>query len=658
MGQVQSTSSPPRCVKTGEMGNPGESAIYRNFHVYEDNGGNFITSFRSQPESHTPIEVLKTSSVKFADNPCVGERKILPDGTAGAYEWTTYKDFYEECLAVGRGLITDLGLQRGDKVGIYSVNSKFWQMVSFGAYSVGIVVVPVYDSLGADAAEYIVNHSELKVIFASNAKYPNSVKILPKTPNVTHLVVLSDHIPIEPESPVPVKKVTDILEAGRKSDIKNEFGKPDELALLMFTSGSTGLPKGCMISHSNIVAGASGLASVNASVSPKDVHLSFLPLAHIYANCVELVMYAQGCRVGFARGGVAELVDDINALQPTILIAVPRILNKVAATMKAKIEKLPGPMRSLVKWSFDKKIQAMKQNRASSLVLETIVFGKFRSALGGKLRIVISGGAPILPEIFDFFCAAVTPNIIQGYGMTEVSSAIAVQEIPASNTATVGPCVLSCEFKLRPVEGTNYDPTSEVEPSGELLVRGPVVFKGYYNRPDLENETFVDGWFPTGDVVKLTKENHIQIIDRAKQLVKLSQGEYLSLSTLNELYSMCDLLEFIYVYANSLYDQPVAVCFPKSEKIKQWEAEGIKDVCTDRKVHKEIIEGLNKIFVQRKLRGFERIKYIIVDTYQPTIENGLLTPSMKPQFAALRKRYEQQITELYQQIAEKKIPEP
>ncbi|OHT12948.1 Long chain acyl-CoA synthetase 7, peroxisomal [Tritrichomonas foetus] len=659
MGQVQSLESPGICVPTNEPAKPGESRIYRNSHCFEENGGDFIATFRSQPESMTPIDIMRVCSVKYANWDCTGERHIYPDGTAGEYEWMSFKDFYESCLAMGRGLLS-LGLKRGDKVGIYSSNSRYWQTIAFGAYSVGIIIVPVYDSLGADAAEYIINHSGLKVVFSSVYKFKNSVALLPKIPNVTHLVVMSNHLPNEPDvsqnANIQALTITEVLEKGKNSDFPNEFGRPDDVAILMYTSGSTGLPKGCLITHRNIVAGGAGLASVNASLLPGDTFMSFLPLAHIYALCVELIMLAQGCRVGYARGAVKDLVDDIRTLQPSVFIAVPRILNKVAEVMKSQIDALPRPMRAFVNWSFAHKIKQLKDNHGTSFILEGLVFAKFRLAMGGKLRCIISGGAPILPEIFEFFCAAVCPGIIQGYGMTELSSAIAVQEWPAWNPATVGPCVLSCEFKLIPVEGTDYDPTAEEEPAGELLIRGPGVFKGYYNRPDLEDKTFVEGgWFPTGDVVKLTKEKHLQIIDRAKQLVKLSQGEYLSMSTLNEVYAMADVLSFIYVYASPMYDQPIAVCVPKQEKIKEWEAEGVKDVTTDLKVRKEILDSLNKVFVERKLRGFERIRYIIIDTYEPTIENGLLTPSMKPQYAALRKKYEPQLMELYQLIAEKKI---
>ena len=164
MGEVQSIPIPQRCIPIGESSNPDESPIYMNCHTFAENGGDLIATLRSQPDSKTMIDILKTSAVKFADCDCSGEREILPDGTAGAYRYMSYRDFYEQCLTFGRGLL-EIGVQRGDKVGIYSVNSRWWQTIAFGAYSIGATIIPVYDSLGKDAAQYIINHADVKVVF-------------------------------------------------------------------------------------------------------------------------------------------------------------------------------------------------------------------------------------------------------------------------------------------------------------------------------------------------------------------------------------------------------------------------------------------------------------------------------------------------------------
>jgi long-chain acyl-CoA synthetase len=647
MGGVQSIDVPPRVVATGEPGTSDTSPVYRNLRCDMENGGDFIDTFRSQPDSRTPLDILRVSATKFATSDCTGERLIHPDGSAGSYKWTSYSDFYKQCLAMGRGMLS-LGVSRGDKIGIYSANSQYWQMVAFGAYSVGLVVVPVYDSLGKDAAEYIIAHAEVKAVFCSNAKFKSTIDLIPTiSATVKAVIILSDVKP-NANTEFEVRCARDLLEIGFASDAANDFGQPDDIALIMYTSGSTGTPKGCVLTHRNIVAGASGLGCVNVSVSPSDTHLSFLPLAHIYAMAVELIMYAQGARVGFSRGIIKELVDDITALQPTVLIAVPRVLNKVVESMRAKIAALPKPLQYIMHLAITAKIAAMKRNKSHSIILDALLFAKFRTALGGRIRVIVSVGAPILPDVFEFLCATVCPNIVQGYGLTEVSSGLAVQEVPALDPRTVGASTIGCEIKLRSVPGTSYDPNGD-PPAGELLVRGPCVFQCYYKQPELTAESLSDNWFATGDIVRFTPMAQIEIVDRAKQLVKLSQGEYLSMTTLNDFYGMADVASFVYVYANPRYDQPVAVVFPKVEMVEKWSKRGIYDVRSDETVHKEIIESLGRVWKERGMRGFERISYCVVDTVEPTIENGLLTPSMKPQYASLRRKYEDDLLALYEQ---------
>ncbi|OHT16889.1 AMP-binding enzyme family protein [Tritrichomonas foetus] len=657
MGGVQSIEVEPKSIIIDEPYGEDEGPVYRNIHCFVENGGKHIATFRGQPESRTVIDILKTSSVKYGSLDCVGEREVLPDGSVGDYKYISYKQFYDRCLAFGRGLL-ELGLNRGDKIGIYSSNSMWWQTAAFGAYSVGLTIVPVYDSLGKDASKYIVNHAEVKVVLSSTFKYPLSVQLVEECPILTHIIVMNETIPTTPEitSNVTVLTCNDVLQKGQSLNTPNNFSGPDDVAVIMYTSGSTGTPKGCVLTQSNVVAGACGLGTVNMSSSPSDTFLSFLPLAHIYAMAVELMMYATGARVAFARGPVKYLIDDLNAMKPTIMIAVPRVLNRVYDMMQKEISKLSGPLQTIIRKAIVNKAENVRINRPHSLLLDGILFAKFRAALGGRLRLIVNGGAPILKEVHSFLCATVTPNILQGYGLTEVSAGLGVQELPPFNPLTVGPSSPACDIKLRRVEGADYDPRGN-PPTGELLVRGPIVFREYYKQPELTKEVLVDGWFATGDVVKITPEGQMLIIDRAKQLVKLSQGEYLSLTTLTENYSMADIVSFVYVYADSHHDQPIAVVFPKQEKIQEWTARGITDIKNSEIVKEEIVNSLDKIHKLMGMRGFERITSVVVETEEPTIENGLLTPSQKPQYASFKRRFNDSLDAVYRQIEEKKRKE-
>jgi long-chain acyl-CoA synthetase len=648
MGAVQSLADRGRLVPTGEPGGPGESPVYRSSHCYAENGGELISTFAAQPVSFTPIELLRRSSITHPERDCVGQRTIRADGTPGGYVWTSYKTFYARCLAMGRALLL-LGLQRGDRIGIYSSNSQYWQMASFGAYTVGMVTVPVYDSLGKGAAQYITNHAEVQVLFVSPANFEKAISIIPELETLKHIVVCTDGDPPSAACELPIHSAGELLRRGEASDAPLEFSQPDELAVIMYTSGSLGVPKGCELTGRNVVGGASSLAKINASIGRGDTFLSFLPLAHIYGMAIELFVYATGARVGFARGPVKDLVSDIQSLQPTLIIVVPRLVNRICEGMKAKIAEKPAIVRAILRWAMNQKVAALRQNGPHSIILDALLFTAFREALGGCVRLLINSGAPILKDVFEFFCATVTPNVIQGYGLTETCCGITVQEVPAFDPTTVGSVGQGCDIKLRAVEGTHYSPAAD-PPSGELLVRGPVVFRGYYKQPALTDSVFTDRWFATGDVCSFTPEGEVKVIDRVKQLVKLSQGEYLSMTALNDYYGCADIAQFVFVYAHSMYDQPIAVVFPKPEKILEWEGAGIKDIKNDPRVHKEITESLARVHEERKLRGFERIAGIIVDTVEPTIENGLLTPSMKPQYAAFKRKYEADLLALYERI--------
>ena len=651
MGSVASLICDPVCVPVRPPEKEGESWIYHNNHCIKENGGLLMTTFFGQPNATSPLALLRGSAYKWPNEDCLGERVVLEDGSAGPYKYISYMDTFERVIQFGRGL-TKFGVQKEDKVGIYAHNSIWWQTIAYGSYSIGAIPVPVYDSLGPQASEYIVNHADITVLFVSLFKFQNALKLLPKIPNVKTIVVMGDKIPEHEECPIKIVTAQEIYELGEngKGFTPEQLPDPNSLALIMYTSGSTGDPKGCMLTHGNIVAGAAGLSCVNMSCSPKDTFMSFLPLAHIYAQAVELEVIAHGGRVAYARGPVAYLLDDIQAMQPTIMIAVPRILNKVADGMKEKIKKLPGFLQTVLKYVMERKSRCAKENKPVSLMLDALLFSKFKAALGGRVKVIVSGGAPIMPEVFEFLTATITPNILQGCGMTELSSACFVQELPVKDPDTVGVVCPTCEIKLRRVPEMDYDPNDPEEPSGEVLARGANLFQGYYKQPELTKEAMVDGWFCTGDIVKITKDKQVKIIDRAKQLVKLSQGEYISLTTLTECYQLAPICGFIYVHADSKHSEPIAIVWPKPSYIEKWTNAGIQDIEKSQVVHDEVIADLAEVHKFRGLRGFERIKHVLVRLDEPTVENGLLTPSLKAQLNKIKIKYIDELNALYQEI--------
>jgi long-chain acyl-CoA synthetase len=543
-------------------------------------------------------------------------------------------------------------MKRQDKIGIYSGNAQWWQMTAYAAWSIGCIVVPVYDSLGKGAADYIIDHSDIRFIAVSVLKFPALKGLLPSAPKVEKVLLMADTVPPGEEraGEAEVLSCQSVLETGEKSALKNEFAQPDDLAVIMYTSGSTGTPKGCMLQQAAIVASACGLGNCNYGLEAYvDTFISFLPLAHVATLTTEVMLLGGGARIGFARGPVSQLVDDIKALQPTLMLSVPRVLNRVAEAMQGQIAKKPKILQWVLGKVLKHKADCTVENRAHSLIAD-IITAQLRAVTGGKMRFAVTAGAPIRGEVWSFLNGVITPSIVNAYGLTESCAGVSVQEIPSRNRLSVGTVLVCCELKLRRVASMpQYDPTGD-PPAGELMIRGPCVFCGYYKQEALTRESMsADGWFATGDVASVI-DGELYIVDRVKQLVKLSQGEYLSLSGLTEIYSTTPGVSFIYVHADPSEDRAVAIVVPKPELIAAWQTRGITAPGESAEAKHEIVEALGKVWEREKLRGFERITHIILEPNEPTIENGLLTPSMKAQLNVFKQRYQKEIAALYAQI--------
>ena len=640
MGAEPSDPLPARCEIWEPSSNEDESPVYIN----TTNGGKYMSHYSARPDVETTTEVLDSSVVIYGDHDCFGERKVNIDGSFGPYEWINYKQFQQFSKGFGIGL-SQLGIEAGDRVGIYSVNCSWWQYTQFACHYIGAIPVPVYDSLGPGAAKYIVNHSGCKAIVVHPFNVKKILEFLDET-ELKKVILMKQDESITDERFTTCEKV---YQNGFKSIDSFQFPqlKGDDVAMIMYTSGSTGNPKGCVLTHMNIIAGGNGLGGNGTSVTHTDTFFSFLPLAHIYELASQMTLICQGAAIGFYSGSIKNMVSDIQALKPTIMCGVPRVFNKLYEAMTSKIEKLPSITKFLVKKSIELKRNSLLNDKPQSLLLDALIFTPFRDSLGGRIRLIVSGGAPIAPDVYELIRAVITPNIIQGYGLTEVSAAACVQQKNATkNSMAVGPISIIADLKFRRVPDMDYNPKGDL-PSGEIMIRGPGIFKEYYKDPEQTKSVMFDGWFATGDIGKMLPDGTIQIIDRVKQLVKLSQGEYLSLTYITDIYSKAKGVEYIYVYADSMHNHPIAVVIPTKKIIKEWEAQGFKDVCNNQQCKKEIIENMRIVAENTKLRGFERISYIILDDYEFTVENGLLTPSQKPKLSSMKNKYENKLLELY-----------
>ncbi|OIV94002.1 hypothetical protein TanjilG_07550 [Lupinus angustifolius] len=566
-------------------------------------------------------DIFRIAVEKYPTNGMLGIRENV-DGNPGKYKWQTYKEAYDLVLKLGTS-IRSCGYGEGVKCGIYGANCPEWIISMQACNAHGLYCVPLYDTLGAGAVEFIICHSEVSIAFVEEKKIPEG-----------------DNQSFD----LPVKKKSDIC-------------------TIMYTSGTTGDPKGVMISNESIITLLSGIKNVlencNEKLHEKDVYISYLPLAHIFDRIVEEAMIWHGASIGFWRGDVRLLLEDIAELKPTIFVAVPRVLDRVYTGLNQKISSGGFVKHTMFSFAYSYKLQNLRKGKnhgEAAPLFDKIVFNKVKQALGGHVRIILSGAAPLSKHVEGFLRVVTCSHILQGYGLTETCAGTFVS-LPNHNDmlGTVGPPVPYVDVCLESVPEMGYDALAST-PRGEICVRGKPVFSGYYKREDLTKEVMIDGWFHTGDIGEWQPNGAMQIIDRKKNIFKLSQGEYVAVENLENIYGQVPIIESIWVYGNSFESFLVAVVNPRKQALEQWahendiKSDDFDSLCEDSRTNRYIIDELTKIGRGKKLKGFELIKAIHLDPAPFDMERDLITPTYKKKRPQLLKYYQSTIDNMYKTI--------
>ncbi|XP_031124946.1 long chain acyl-CoA synthetase 4-like [Ipomoea triloba] len=607
-------------------------------------------------------DIFRLSVEKYPNNPMLGRREIT-NGKPGKYVWMTYKEVYDVVVKIGNS-IRSCGVEEGEKCGIYGANCPEWIMSMEACNAHGLYCVPLYDSLGAGAVEFIICHAEVKIAFVEEKKIPELLKTFPNAAKYLKTVVSFGRV--TPEQKDEVEKFGTVIYSWEEFLLLGEgkcfdlpVKKKTDICTIMYTSGTTGDPKGVLISNNSIVTLIAGvkrlLESVNEALTVNDVYISYLPLAHIFDRVIEECFINHGASIGFWRGDVKLLVEDIGELKPTIFCAVPRVLERVYSGLQLKISSggfLKSKMFSLAyAFKFRNMKKGSKHDEASPLC-DKIVFSKVKEGLGGRVRLILSGAAPLASHIETFLKVVACCHVLQGYGLTETCAGTFVS-IPnrMDMLGTVGPPVPNVDVCLESVPEMGYDALSDV-PRGEVCVRGDTVFSGYYKREDLTKEVLVDGWFHTGDIGEWQPSGGLKIIDRKKNIFKLSQGEYVAVENLENVYGQVPVIDSIWIYGNSFESFLVAIVSPNKPAIENWAEQNdipgdFDSLCENQKVKEYILEELKKIAKEKKLKGFEIIKSVHLDPVPFDMERDLLTPTFKKKRPQLLKYYQSVIDNMY-----------
>ncbi|XP_027955493.1 long-chain-fatty-acid--CoA ligase 1 isoform X2 [Eumetopias jubatus] len=551
-----------------------------------------------------------------------------------------------------------------------------------------MVIVPLYDTLGTEAITYIVNKAELSLVFVDKPEKANLLLdgVENKLTPGLKTIVLMDSYGIDllergKRCGVEIISMKAMEDLGRANRQRPKPPAPEDLAVICFTSGTTGNPKGALITHRNVVSDCSAFVKVTentANPSPddtlisflplahmfervvesvlalnaSDTHISFLPLAHMYEQLLQCVMLCHGAKIGFFQGDIRLLMDDLKALQPTVFPVVPRLLNRM-------FDRIFGQANTTLKrWLLDFASKRKEAELRSGIIRnnslwDRLIFHKIQSSLGGKVRLMITGAAPVSATVLTFLRAALGCQFYEGYGQTECTAGCCLT-VPGDWTAGHVGAPMPCNLiKLVDVEEMNYLASKG---EGEVCVKGPNVFKGYLKDPAKTAEVLdKDGWLHTGDIGKWLPNGTLKIIDRKKHIFKLAQGEYIAPEKIENIYLRSEPVAQVFVHGESLQAFLIAIVVPDVETLCFWARKkgfegSFEELCRNKDVKKAILEDMVRLGKESGLKPFEQVKGISLHPELFSIDNGLLTPTMKAKRPELRNYFRAQIDELYSTI--------
>jgi len=663
----------------------------------------------------TLYELFQKSVDSFPNNRMLGTRtrgedgKVEPiddllarraegsDDTYG-FDWMTYNDVKTMSHNLGAGLTT-LGNAANSNIGIFATNRAHWIVAQQGIYAQNMRVVSLYATLGDNAVEYITNHAELSTIVTSGANLKSLLNVLPKIShtaeegNVRHIIRMPEPTPISDEdlktaqaNGVTLHNFNDIVAAGAEAKVDDQPPTSDDWAFIMYTSGTTGPPKGAILTHGNLIA---TLATTTSRIELDHTarHISYLPLAHIFETVVQATVYQAGGSVGFFQGSIKTLTDDMRALEPTLYAGVPRVFDKMYKKVMARVE----DGSCAIAWYFHRAYQGtceiVRVNGERDADWDKKVFNKIaHENLGlSKCKLIITGAAPCPPYLAEFLKVMVSCPVIQGYGMTETSAAASLQLHTDPTVGHNGPPLPCCEIKLVDVDEMGYHASDTPFSRGEIWVRGANIFKGYYKNPKATSEALnEDGWLLTGDIGRWNNNGTLSIIDRKKNIFKLSQGEYVAAEHVEQVYGKAAIVNQMFVYGNSYKPFVLGVVVPNAQVVyekgkeeKWWthigEAENklaspafLAEYAKMIDTHREAITAWvhSELKTEEKaLKSFERVRAIHVEGRLDdqlggfTEANECVTPTFKLRRPYLLRRYLSELQALYNQNGEPVSPD-
>jgi long-chain acyl-CoA synthetase len=586
-------------------------------------------------KSSTLADLLPLSAKLYDSAPAV---RFKQDGS-----WVdrSFDEVLETVRSLSLGLI-ELGVERGDKVSILANTRPEWTYFDFAALSAGAVVVPIYQTNSPQECQYVLENSDAKVVVVEDDEQMEKIRaVRDRLPLLEHVVRMTgageDAISLE-----------DLAARGAGRDpaeweARWQAVTPEDICTFIYTSGTTGPPKGCIISHGNYRA-MLDMVNETSTIEEEDLTYLYLPLAHSFALLIQLGSFDLGATIAYWERDPLKILPNLGELKPTYFPSVPRIFEKIYTAATSGMEKEGGIKKAVFEWSIGvgKKMRAAeREGRKPGFLLrkqyefaDKRVLSKIRGLFGGKLRLAVSGAAPISPEILRFFDAAGV-LVLEGWGMTETSTAATISTPEDFKIGTIGKPFPGCEVKIAA--------------DGEILVKGPNVFQGYYKNQEATRETIVDGWLHTGDIGEIDADGFIKITGRKKDIIITAGGKNITPANLeNEikqhpLVSQCVVVgdRKPYLVALVTLDPEDAVAYAKEHGLPEDPAE----LASNAEVRRAIEGHLAKI--NENFARVEQVKKVAILPRDLSQEGGELTPTLKVKRAVVAAKHEDEIEQLY-----------
>ncbi len=563
--------------------------------------------------------------------------RLMLRKTVAGWEPISSREFTGKVAGVAKSL-RSWGISRGDRVAILSENRHEWVVADFASMLLGAVVVPIYTTLTAEQTAYILRDSGSRAIFVSSQKHLEKVLGILEATAIERMIVMDEL------SHVRAVDMTALMHAGSDPHIESTGRNitPDDLATVIYTSGTTGTPKGVILTHGNMAE--------NINYSCRDFgfqsglsSISFLPLSHVTARCVDLGLLSREVTLAHLPQ-IDQLPQALLEIRPHILLSVPRVYEKVHTQVELNATKFPK--KQIYRWAL-RTGQVHKQEILAGWVprslgwkvADRLVYSKIRAGLGGRVETFISGGAPLGRELAEWY-ADVGIRICEGYGLTETSPVIAVNTPAAHRIGSVGKALGNVEVRIAE--------------DGEILVRGPSVFKSYWNKPEETRDAFVDGWFKTGDIGRVDEDGFLYVTDRKKDLLKTSGGKFITPQPIeNSLKHHPLIAEAVVVGDKRKF--PAVLILPNFAALEVWvrerggEFSSREGLIADSRVqscYEGIVTSLNQNLAQ-----FEKLKKFALLSEEFSSGNGTMTASLKIRRRAVEEHCREQIEKMYEESA-------